>query len=84
MTYTSAPLRVAVKHSPNNSLKLGNFTPKKSFEKNNTNSDLFSEFVLFAYVHDEQKRASFYGESGASVHGAIQRSDKSEIISIWT
>lgn len=63
---------------------LGNLTPKKSFAKNNTNSDLFSEFVLFAYVHDEQKRASFYGESGASVHGAIQRSDKSEIISIWT
>lgn len=28
---------------------LGNFTPKKSFAKNNTNSDLFSEFVLFAY-----------------------------------
>ena len=63
---------------------LGNFTQKKSFAKNNKNSDLFSEFVLFAYVHDEQKRASFYGESGASVHGAIQRSDKSEIISIWT
>ena len=28
---------------------LGNFTPKKSFAKNNTNSNLFSEFVLFAY-----------------------------------
>ena len=28
---------------------LGNFTPKKSFVKNNTNSDLFSGFVLFAY-----------------------------------
>ena len=28
---------------------LGIFTPKKSFAKNNTNSDLYSEFVLFAY-----------------------------------
>ena len=28
---------------------LGSFTQKKSFAKNNTNSDLFSEFVLFAY-----------------------------------
>ena len=28
---------------------LGNFTPKKSFAKNNTNSVFISEFVLFAY-----------------------------------
>ena len=46
----------------------------------------FLRFVVSYYkdVHDEQKRAAFYGGSGASVHGAIQRSDKSEIISIWT
>ena len=35
---------------------LGNFTPKKSFVKNNTNSDLFSGFVLFAYGGDEGAR----------------------------
>ena len=35
---------------------LGNFTQKKSFAKNNTNSDLFSGFVLFAYGGDEGAR----------------------------
>lgn len=31
------------------SVHLGILTPKKSFAKNNTNSDLSSGFVLFAY-----------------------------------
>ena len=34
-----------------------------------TNPDIKTEFVFFICVNDEQKRASFYGESGASVHG---------------
>ena len=37
---------------------LGIFTPKKSFAKNNTNSDLFSGFVLFAYGGGNRAHAS--------------------------
>ena len=37
---------------------LGIFTPKKSFAKNNTNSDLFSGFVLFAYGGGNRTRQS--------------------------
>lgn len=45
---------------------------------------MVQNFIECSCVHDEQKGASFYGESGVGVHGAIQRSDKSKIISIWT
>lgn len=34
----------------------GILTPKKSFAKNNTNFDLSSRFVLFAYGGDEGAR----------------------------
>lgn len=38
------------------SVHLGILTPKKSFAKNNTNSDLSSGFVLFAYGGDNRAR----------------------------
>lgn len=38
------------------SVHLGILTPKKSFAKNNTNSDLSSGFVLFAYGGDNKTR----------------------------
>ena len=37
-------------------IHLGILTPKKSFAKNNTNSDFSSGFVLFAYGGDEGAR----------------------------
>ena len=41
------------------SVHLGILTPKKSFAKNNTNSDLSSGFVLFAYGGDEGGRTPY-------------------------
>ena len=37
-------------------IHLGILTPKKSFAKNNTNSDLSSGFVLFACGGDDKAR----------------------------
>ena len=42
----------------------GILTPKKSFAKNNTNSDLSSGFVLFAYG----------GDNGARTHDLLTAS----------
>ncbi len=45
---------------------LGIFTPKKSFAKNNTNSDLFSGFVLFAYGGGNRARSTAIAIEGQS------------------
>ena len=77
---------------------LGNFTPKKSFAKNNTNSDLFSEFVLFAYgghlfdkfeqTAEKETRCNESGVSSGGIGGVggvlFVKLKKISILSLYT
>ena len=49
------------------------FTPQHLTlsQKNNTNSDFVSVFVLFPCVNDEQKGASFQAENIVGIHGDL-------------